>query len=65
MSIKTTDICDRFPESVSVCEPIFTSYGAVRSFSGPLSTVEVYEDNVLVLEALEDLEPGGVARGGR
>lgn len=59
MSQKTTDICDRFPE-VSVCEPIFTSFGAVRSFSGPISTVKVHEDNVLVLEALEDLDPGSV-----
>jgi regulator of ribonuclease activity A len=59
MGVKTTDICDRFPE-VSVCEPLFTSYGAVRSFYGTISTVEVYEDNVLVLETLEDLEPGGV-----
>lgn len=60
MNLKTTDICDRFPEEVEVCAPVFTSYGAVGSFSGPISTVEVYEDNVLVLEALEDLEPGSV-----
>jgi regulator of ribonuclease activity A len=58
--IRTADICDRFAASVQVCAPIFTSYGASGSFFGPLSTVEVREDNVLVREALEDLEPGGV-----
>ncbi|CAN5894784.1 ribonuclease E activity regulator RraA [soil metagenome] len=57
---QTTDICDEFPDSVSVCEPIFASYGATTSFQGPISTVRVYEDNVLVREALEDLLPGTV-----
>jgi regulator of ribonuclease activity A len=58
--VKTADICDRFAGSVEVCEPMFTSYGAVDSFDGPISTVKVYEDNVLVREALEDLAPGSV-----
>ncbi len=59
-SIKTADLCDAFSDRVEVCEPILTSYGAVASFSGPVSTVEVYEDNVLVREALEDLLEGTV-----
>jgi len=58
--IKTADICDRFPESVEVCEPMFTSYGSVDGFDGRISTVKVHEDNVLVREALEDLAPGSV-----
>ena len=58
--IKTTDICDRFAGSVEVCEPVFTSYGSVDWFHGRISTVKVYEDNVLVREALEDLAPGSV-----
>jgi regulator of ribonuclease activity A len=32
----------------------------VRGFDGPISTVRVHEDNVLVREALEDLAPGSV-----
>lgn len=59
-SIRTTDLCDRFPESVEVCEPIFTSYGSAGGFHGPISTVKVHEDNVLVKQALEDLPPGTV-----
>ena len=60
MSFKTADICDKFPEKVSVCEPLFTSYGAATSFSGPISTVKVHEDNVLVREALEEVPAGTV-----
>lgn len=58
--VRTTDLCDEFPEHVSVCEPIFGSYGAKRSFHGPVSTVRVFEDNVLVLEALEEVPSGTV-----
>ena len=54
----TTDICDEHLESVNVCEPVFASYRAVKSFSGPIATVRVHEDNVLVREALEKV-PGG------
>ncbi len=57
---QTADICDEFPESVSVCEPMFTSYGAATSFSGPIARVRVHEDNVLVRLALEDLPAGNV-----
>lgn len=57
---QTTDICDEFPNNVSVCEPVFTSYGARRSFHGPIATVRVHEDNVLVRLALEDLPEGTV-----
>jgi regulator of ribonuclease activity A len=39
---------------------MFTSYGSVDAFDGRISTVKVYEDNVLVREALEDLAPGSV-----
>jgi regulator of ribonuclease activity A len=39
---------------------MFTSDGSVRGFDGPISTVRVHEDNVLVREALEDLAPGSV-----
>ena len=58
--IKTADLCDSFPENVEVCEPMFTSYGSVRGFDDPISTVRVHEDNVLVRKALEDLAPGSV-----
>ena len=36
-----------------VTEPLFRGYGGARSFCGPIATVRVFEDNVLVREALE------------
>ncbi len=52
--IRTADLCD--DHDVRVAEPIFSSFGLRGSFGGPVSTVRVFEDNVLVRRALE--EPG-------
>lgn len=54
--IKTTDICDHFDAQVQIAEPLFTDYGGRTAFHGPISTVKVFEDNVLLRQALE--EPG-------
>jgi regulator of ribonuclease activity A len=59
-SPKTADICDDFAGSIQVCEPMFRSFGARAAFHGPISTVRVLEDNVLVREALENLPPSRV-----
>jgi regulator of ribonuclease activity A len=56
MAIKTTDLCDEHSDSLRVMAPIFLDYGGVKAFSGPVSTVKVFEDNSLVRGALE--EPG-------
>ncbi len=54
MGFKTTDLCDRFGSAVRVAEPLFRDYGGAASFSGLTTTVRVFEDNVLVREALEE-----------
>ena len=54
----TADLCDEFGSLVRVAEPLFKDYGDIGSFSGQKSTVRVFEDNVLVREALEE-EGGG------
>lgn len=59
-TFKTADLCDEFPDKVRVCEPMFLSFGKKRRFSGPMATVKVHEDNVLVREALETLPPGTI-----
>lgn len=59
-NFKTTDLCDEFPERLAVCEPTLRSFGKKLHVSGPVSTVKVREDNVLVREALETLPPGTV-----
>ena len=57
----TADLCDGFGSLVRVAEPLFKDYGGIGSFSGQITTVRVFEDNVLVREALEE---GGAARRG-
>lgn len=41
-------------------QPIFRHYGHCRSFSGPIVTLKVFEDNVLVRELLESPGDGRV-----
>jgi len=53
MDFKTADLCDEFEQSVGVAEPLFHGYGGTASFRGKIATIKVFEDNVLVREALE------------
>lgn len=54
--IKTSDLCDRYAAEIGIAEPIFKDYGGELAFSGPIVTIQVYEDNVLIRRAME--EPG-------
>jgi regulator of ribonuclease activity A len=56
MQFKTTDLCDQYADELQVAAPLFRTYGGKAAFCGPISTVQVHEDNVLVRAALE--EPG-------
>ena len=56
MSFATADLYDEHEENLRVATPMFNDYGGKKSFSGPASTVKVFEDNSLVRSALE--EPG-------
>jgi regulator of ribonuclease activity A len=51
MTLATTDLCDEHPEA-QVCEPVFLSWGGRTAFSGPITTLKVFEDNSLVREAV-------------
>ncbi|RBP93091.1 regulator of ribonuclease activity A [Cytobacillus firmus] len=55
MDFKTADLCDDHSKELLICQQEFKSYGQKRKFSGPISTVRVFEDNVLVKEALESI----------
>ena len=57
MQPKTTDLCDEYAAEIQVAAPIFRSYGGKIAFCGPISTVQVYEDNVLVRAALDEHYP--------
>ena len=56
MSFATADLYDEYEENLQIATPMFNDYGGNKQFSGPASTVKVFEDNSLVRAALE--EPG-------
>jgi regulator of ribonuclease activity A len=55
----TTDLCDAHPE-IQVCEPVFQILGGNVRFSGPITTLKVFEDNTLVKQAVEGPGEGRV-----
>ncbi|MBU8880469.1 ribonuclease E activity regulator RraA [Bacillus sp. FJAT-29790] len=60
MNFKTADLCDEFGNELDVCQQEFYSYGKKNQFYGPISTVKVFEDNVLVKTALETIPEGNI-----
>ncbi|MFF7653101.1 hypothetical protein ACFZCY_25310 [Streptomyces sp. NPDC007983] len=48
----TADLADQYGDRLRVCDAQFISYGAVRSFAGPVRTVSCPEDNALLHELL-------------
>lgn len=56
----TADLYDANEEKVQVALPMFADYGGYLTFSGPISTVKVHEDNSLVRKALEEQGEGRV-----
>lgn len=56
MSLKTTDISDKYGAAVQVADAIFNDYGGNRIFEGKITTLKLFEDNVLIHEAVQ--EPG-------
>lgn len=52
-SIKTADLYDQYGDVLQVAAPLFRNFGRLGSFSGPVSTVKVFEDNTLVRGMLE------------
>jgi regulator of ribonuclease activity A len=60
MSFATADLCDQHDDKIKVAEPIFRAYGANLSFAGRIATVKIFEDNVLVRQALADQGEGRV-----
>ena len=56
MEIKTADLCDQHSETLQIAEPLLHHFGRRRTFGGEITTVDAFEDNSLVRQALE--EPG-------
>ncbi len=57
--VATTDVSDAHPEA-QVCDPVFQIFGGALRFSGPITTLKVFEDNTLVKQAVESPGEGRV-----
>ena len=55
----TTDVSDAHP-GAQVCDPVFQIFGGAVAFSGSVTTLKVFEDNTLVMEAVESPGEGRV-----
>lgn len=60
LDFKTTDLCDDYSNALQISDIAFRSFGKKTRFSGEIETVSVYEDNVLLVEALESVQEGSV-----
>ena len=62
MTFKTSELCDQFlkTQHLQIAEPAFQAFGAHSSFSGRVTTVKVFEDNVLIRKILEEKTSEGV-----
>ncbi len=56
MDFKTADLCDQHSDRLQIAKPLLRHFGRRRAFSGEIATVDAFEDNSLVRQALE--EPG-------
>jgi regulator of ribonuclease activity A len=56
----TPDLCDAYPDLVQVVDPVFRAFGGETTFSGPIETLKVFEDNALVRQVLETEGDGRV-----
>ena len=59
MTMTTTDLSDAHPEA-QVCDPVFQAYGGRAAFSGPITTLKVFEDNSMVREIVQTPGEGRV-----
>jgi regulator of ribonuclease activity A len=60
MTHSVPDICDEFPDAISVLEPLFSDYGKSRRFCGEIVTIKCFEDNSLVRDLVRTPGKGRV-----
>ena len=64
VSFATCDLCDTHKNDTSgqfrVLAPVFSDFGAVQKFSGPVVTIKCFEDNSLVKAAVDSAGEGRV-----
>jgi regulator of ribonuclease activity A len=65
MTFATTDLCDDYAAMLDdgtlvVLPPVYRAFGQLLRFSGPATTLQVFEDNALVRSTLETPGQGHV-----
>ncbi|MCL1057100.1 ribonuclease E activity regulator RraA [Shewanella gelidimarina] len=60
MEYNTSELCDTYIDVVDVVEPMFSNYGGSNSFGGSISTIKCFEDNGLIIDALQEDGEGKV-----
>ena len=60
MTYSVPDICDDFPEAITVLEPIFSDFGKKCRFCGEIVTIKCFEDNSLVRDLVNTPGDGRV-----
>ncbi|MCG5529966.1 ribonuclease E activity regulator RraA [Halorhodospira halochloris] len=64
MNFATTDLCDEYMDDpqaqLRVVNPMFIGFGGRKRFSGQITTLKLFEDNVRVREVLGEPGQGGV-----
>ena len=60
MTYSVPDICDDFPEAITVLEPIFSDFGKKCRFYGEIVTIKCFEDNSLVRDMVNTPGDGRV-----
>lgn len=62
MTFRTAELCDRYCDThhLQIVEPIFKPFGRKAAFSGRITTLKVFEDNLLVRQTLEEAVSGRV-----
>ena len=60
MTFQTAHLCNQYANKIKVADPIFKNFGGRTAFAGQINTVTVYEDNVLIHQALSDPGKGKV-----
>ncbi len=60
MEYNTSELCDTYIDVVDVVEPMFSNYGGCNSFGGSISTIKCFEDNGLIIDAVQEDGEGKV-----
>ena len=60
MDPRTADLVDAHGAALRVCDAQFRIYSKRQSYSGPVRTLQVFEDNALVKETLSTAGDGAV-----